>query len=246
MKKLLLIIALFLAVFSACKSQDYIAYVSTTQLYQPIKYGALYNWYAATDTRNICSDGWHVPTRTEINTLITYLGGSSVSGQHLKEVGTTYWDSPNYADNSTLFNGRGSGERQSTGFLLLKSLFSMLSATPLSDRCYGTRLVNSTTQNTETLYFKYSAQCIRPIKDSTTLTNGQSGTYTDPSGITYRTICIGTQEWVADNIATTKYRNGDWIHGYDGGTYTPISNSAWAALTTEGMCFYNDDPATYK
>lgn len=213
-----------------------------TQEQPTVEYGYLYNWWAATDARGICSTGWHVPTRTEVNTLISYLGGSTVSGGKLKETGTIYWNSPNTgATNETSFNGRGSGERNSTGaFILFKVLFSMLTSTPLADRCYGTRLEASTDDNTETLYFKYAGQCIRLLKDSTTLSDGQTGIYIGNDGKVYQTICIGTQEWLASNLTETKYANGDWIHGFDGGTYTPISNAAWVALTTEAMCSYND------
>lgn len=37
------------------------------------KYGRLYTWYAATDTRNIAPAGWHVPTDAEWTTLQNYL-----------------------------------------------------------------------------------------------------------------------------------------------------------------------------
>lgn len=38
-------------------------------------HGDLYNWYAVTDARNICPSSWHVPTLSEWETLITYIGG---------------------------------------------------------------------------------------------------------------------------------------------------------------------------
>jgi uncharacterized protein (TIGR02145 family) len=36
-------------------------------------YGRLYTWYAATDKRNICPTGWHVPSDAEWTTLTDYL-----------------------------------------------------------------------------------------------------------------------------------------------------------------------------
>jgi uncharacterized protein (TIGR02145 family) len=36
-------------------------------------YGRLYTWYATTDSRNICPDGWHLPTDAEWTTLENYL-----------------------------------------------------------------------------------------------------------------------------------------------------------------------------
>jgi uncharacterized protein (TIGR02145 family) len=57
-------------------------------------YGALYNWYAV-ETGKLCPSGWHVPTDAEWNDLRDTLGGTSVAGGKLKEVGTVHWDSPN-------------------------------------------------------------------------------------------------------------------------------------------------------
>lgn len=54
-------------------------------------YGQLYNWYAATDTRNLAPAGWHVPGDNEWTTLINYLGGYLVAGGKLKEVNTLHW-----------------------------------------------------------------------------------------------------------------------------------------------------------
>ena len=58
-------------------------------------YGILYNWHAVDDSRGICPEGWHVPSRTEFDTLSTYLGGDSIAGSKLKEAGTVHWDFPN-------------------------------------------------------------------------------------------------------------------------------------------------------
>lgn len=37
------------------------------------------------------------------------------------------------------------------------------------------------------------------------------GTMTDQEGNIYRTITIGTQTWMAENLRTTTYRNGEPI-----------------------------------
>jgi uncharacterized protein (TIGR02145 family) len=66
-----------------------------------LKYGKLYNWYAATNSHNIAPTGWHVPTDVEWTTLTNFLGGEYNSYPKLKEIGTGNW---NYSQNSTPSN----------------------------------------------------------------------------------------------------------------------------------------------
>jgi len=47
-------------------------------------FGALYNWYAVSDSRDLSPAGWHIPSDAEWTTLTTYLGGESVSGGKMK------------------------------------------------------------------------------------------------------------------------------------------------------------------
>ena len=79
-------------------------------------YGALYNYYAIVDSRNIAPLGWHVPTDAEWTTLFTYLGGASIAGGKLKETGTTHWNTPNSdANNSVGFIALPGGGRDYNG-----------------------------------------------------------------------------------------------------------------------------------
>ena len=84
------------------------------------KYGKLYNWYAVSKTtngnKNVCPTGWHVPTDAEWTVLTDYLGGASVAGGKMKEVGTSNWNSPNTgATNTFLFTGLPGGYRYDDG-----------------------------------------------------------------------------------------------------------------------------------
>jgi uncharacterized protein (TIGR02145 family) len=74
-------------------------------------YGALYNWYAV-ETGKLCPTGWHVPKDGGWSILSDYLGGESVAGGKMKEIGLTHWQSPNAgADNSSGFTALPSGAR---------------------------------------------------------------------------------------------------------------------------------------
>ncbi|MFH2037606.1 MAG: FISUMP domain-containing protein [Candidatus Zixiibacteriota bacterium] len=73
-------------------------------------FGLLYNWYAATDVRNIAPEGWHVPSETEWSALNAFLGANA--GGKLKDTGTAYWWSPNEgATNESGFTGLPGGLR---------------------------------------------------------------------------------------------------------------------------------------
>lgn len=80
-------------------------------------YGRLYTWHVVADNRNVCPVGWHVPTRSEFDTLVFFLGGSEVAGGKLKQAGYLNWQYPNTgATNETGFNGVPNGNRNLLGY----------------------------------------------------------------------------------------------------------------------------------
>ncbi|MBN2281666.1 MAG: fibrobacter succinogenes major paralogous domain-containing protein [Candidatus Marinimicrobia bacterium] len=63
----------------------------------------------------------------------------------------------------------------------------------------------------------------------------------DADGNTYRTVKIGNQWWMAENLRTTHYRNGEAIPKV-------TDNTQWSTLTTGAYCAYGNDEnkvATY-
>ncbi len=53
------------------------------------KYGLLYNWFAVDDSRNLAPKGWHVPTDSEWQELVEYLGGDAIAGGKMKSTAAT-------------------------------------------------------------------------------------------------------------------------------------------------------------
>lgn len=99
--------------------------------------GVFYNYFVVADTNalNICPVGWHVPSKSEIETLATTLGGVSVAGGKLKESGFTNWSSPNTgATNSSNMTLLGTGNRNSSGSFInegsLTAIWSSSNALP--------------------------------------------------------------------------------------------------------------------
>jgi uncharacterized protein (TIGR02145 family) len=76
------------------------------------KYGKLYNWFAVKDPRGLAPEGWHIPSKTEWDLLIDYLGGSSVSSDELKK--TTWWHEGANGGRAE-FGGGGSSDFQGIG-----------------------------------------------------------------------------------------------------------------------------------
>jgi len=131
-------------------------------------YGKLYNWFAVNDPRGLAPTGYHVPSVTEFNTLITCLGGETIAGGKMKEAGLTHWASPNTgATNSSGFTGLPAGVRASLGaFGNLGLSGSWWSSTEL-DTTYAWTL--NSVNYLEEVYFndvvKYAGFSVRVIQD---------------------------------------------------------------------------------
>lgn len=83
----------------------------------------------------------------------------------------------------------------------------------------------------------FGENIIKKAKYITVIQSGSElGTVTDFELNVYKTVKIGNQWWMAENLKSTKYNDG---------TSIPLvkDSTAWAALSTPGYCWYNNDIA---
>lgn len=218
-------------------------------------YGLLYNRYAVISSKNLANTGWHCPTINEWWGLMTYIDpdctyGNNTIALSLREIGSTYWGC-NQGTNLYGFNLRGAGVRRTNSpinFVSLNDATYFRSSDSVSGY-YGGYGISSCT--TDVFYgfdpvnwghsdIATEGWSVRLMKDSTSLSNGQTGKYYGNDGKVYNTICINGKEWLSENLAETKYRDGSIIpyYGVNNKNYT---YDEWVALTTGALCAYNND-----
>jgi uncharacterized protein (TIGR02145 family) len=139
-------------------------------------YGYLYNWYAAagivssggSSTKNICPSGWHVPTRSDWNTLTSVLGTNP--GTQLKENSTWSPAGTNTRDFSAKPGGYRNLDGTSTGSDI--GVYTIFwSATVNFSNAYNYILSNSSTNLFESSFHAFGPNnkgvgaSIRCLKD---------------------------------------------------------------------------------
>lgn len=207
-------------------------------------YGYLYNWFTINGNETNLITDLHVPTTTEWDTLSTYLGGDSISGGKLKEIGLVHWDSPNTdAVNLVGFTALGNGSRAagngsfdqlkfdgyawtqsvSTTFGVIRALYSF-NATISAALNVGKEMGGA-------------IRCMRVLtaQEQIDFIDGELvESKTDYDGNSYNVIRIGTQGWTTTNLKTTTLLDSTSIPNV-------TDNTAWTELTTIGRCAYDND-----
>lgn len=195
-------------------------------------YGRIYNTYAL-DNPLLPPTGWHIPQKSELDTLITNCGYSYLAGGRLKEKTTLHWLSPNYnATDLYGFTLLPSGYRDLSGEFKYLTRDCYIGQKSDESAWYDHAVISYDTEATG-IYsssYKTNGYCARCIKDDST----DPLSVTDYDGNVYRTVKIGNQVWMAQNYKCTKYNNGTSIPNV-------TDNSTWTSLTTGAMCAYNND-----
>lgn len=129
------------------------------------RYGALYNWYAV-DSGKLCPIGWKVPTDSDWQELIEYLGGEDIAGDKLKAQGAGYWRGSNInATNEAGFNAIAGGLRYYRGFYTTGINVTWWSSTEFSLSNAWYRTIDYKFSSVERYYFikstGFSVRCIK-------------------------------------------------------------------------------------
>lgn len=197
-----------------------------------IKYGRLYNGYAAMDVRGIAPEGWHVPTNADFVTLINTIGGYSEGGNKLRISGTLYWLN-DFGTNNYLWNAKGGGNRVGgvNDFTALK-LYANFWTTQRP--FFNLQSYYEIGSENAPIFYRETLQrvglSIRCIKND----SNNPGMITDIDGNIYPTVKIGDQVWMAENLIVTKYKNGDIIPEI-------TDKTLWEALTSGAWCANGND-----
>lgn len=203
--------------------------------------GLLYNGFNSSMV-DILPSGFFIPSLSVWNDLITIAGGPGTAGQRLKSL--LGWTSVYPGDTNDLnFNATGTGVRVTAEF---------------NGESQTTYFLASGTNGAEHdgVIFRYDVPnaivltagaggiprthgvSIRGVRSVTAeellLADGASaGIVKDYDGNCYRTVKIGFNVWMADNLKTT--------HENDGTPLVQVQDqTAWAALTSPAYCYYNN------
>ena len=169
--------------------------------------GRFYEWNNA---KNACPVGWHLPSTAEWYTLFSTVGGQRVAGKALKN--KTGWDGCDDCKDEYGFSAIPTGFASSMSIFLGENVDFWSFAENDLNHAY-LMFLNYNTDMARIIdcdyLMRYSIRCvkdgIRKVADSTRLSvkveKGAESFMTDSrDGQTYKTIKIGEQTWMAENL----------------------------------------------
>jgi uncharacterized protein (TIGR02145 family) len=136
-------------------------------------YGKLYNWYAINDPRGLAPLGWHIPTEPEWKSLTDFLGGPTLAGMKLRDIGDLWSTSSVMATNQAGFSALPAGYGYLTyNYTPADQVFNSLgdvafwwSATSTSTNTAYSLNVNLNNSVTRSAILKKTALSVRCVKN---------------------------------------------------------------------------------
>lgn len=169
--------------------------------------------------RGICPGGWHLPSIDEWNTLVAAVGGSDSAAIRLKS--TTGWNSKCNGIDSYGFSAFPAGYRYLEGDFRSESGFAFFWVNEDFNKKYARYVTVSLSDEVLVLdsaykFYAFSVRCLkdtgaifvpesssgRDLADGSSSSAYESANFMtdDRDGKTYRTVTIGTQTWMAENL----------------------------------------------
>ncbi len=183
------------------------------------QYGDYYDW---DDAKEVCPEGWRLPSKSEYEVLIAFYGDSAVAADSLYS--RTGFDSMlrGYVDyNSCILHDVGDRAVFWTDSKVDYNYGSHISIDPEDHRAYMGQCL---------LHFKITVRCIRddgppPPESSSSSFLWSSSSAINPDSIgnyfvdardgqTYRMVTIGSQTWMAENLRYAAEGNSGCMKEY--------------------------------
>ncbi len=177
------------------------------------KYGRLYTWETAL---NVCPAGWHLPSKEEFEVLIAATGGVNVAGKALKSKGGWNGKIGNGSD-AFGFSVLPAGSWDSNGGFNRENYNATFWCSTENDS-NGVCYMNLSGNFDDVLlsidpfkHYKVSVRClldddeseVQPVNAAWNVYNDEKSSASlidERDGKTYRTVSIGNQTWMAENL----------------------------------------------